>query len=220
MKEIELEKLMQAGRDAIDKIVEESRSKITIVALGEIGIGNTTSASALFAALCNIDAEEICGYGAGLDEGGRRRKVEIVKRALKTHENVVKNGNPKEIASALGGAEIVAMAGAALQAHEKGIGVVVGGFIATAGALLAARIHPIVTENYFLASKSAEKGHLLALNAIREIARKNGIPELAPPALDMGLRMGEATACTLVVPLLRSAASLPNMAKLSDVIGK
>ena len=149
MTQQQLERLMSAGAAAIDELPEG----VTAVALDEVGIGNTTAASALYAALALNDSDDhfaaVCGRGTGLDDAGVARKVDIVGRALRKHASVVRKGRTgrqaRRILAVLGGAEIAAMAGAALRAHEKGLAVVVGGFIATSAALAAAAIDPAVT---------------------------------------------------------------------------
>ena len=111
------------------------------------------------------------------------------------------------------------MAGAAIRAYERGIAVMVGGFIATAAALAAASIEPKSTQSMFLASLSAERGHAIAHARIAALARTASLPEVAMPALSMGLCLGEGTAAALGVPILRAAAALlPNMATLEEAL--
>ena len=154
----------------------------------------------------------------GLDPEGVQRKQEIVKQALQIHNNSIQSNDILRILAAVGGAEIIAMAGAMLQAHKRNVAVVVGGYISTCGALIAARLNPSVTESYFFSSISAEQGHSIGINAVQNIAKEANLPELSPPALNMDLRMGEATACTLLVPILKASASMMEMAKLADVV--
>ena len=117
----------------------------------------------------------------GLDLKGVLRKQEIVKQALQVHCQTIESNDIPRILAAIGGTEIVAMAGAMLQAHRKNIAVVVGGYISTCGALVAARIYPRVTESFFLSSVSTEQGHLIGIKAIQNIADKENLPPLSPP---------------------------------------
>ena len=239
----DLDRLMTAGADAVDALDDS----VTVVVLGEVGIGNTTTAAALYAALASTyrenaedadsmsgsdDVNAVCGRGTGLDAAGVARKVDIVSRALKRHADVVRDAHrasrdgaadagsaARRVLAALGGAEVAAMAGAAIRAYERGIAVMVGGFIATAAALAAASIEPKCTQSMFLTSLSAERGHAIAHKRIAALARAASLPEVAMPALAMGLCLGEGTAAALGVPLLRAAATLlPNMATLEEAL--
>jgi nicotinate-nucleotide--dimethylbenzimidazole phosphoribosyltransferase len=216
----EAKALIKAGEEALDTVAGNEEEPVHIIALGEIGIGNTTTAAALYCALLSrqgVTPEQVCGRGTGLDEEGIQRKIEIVRNALDLHAEVVKAGDPMRIMAALGGAEIVALVGAINRAHQMKLAIVVDGFIVSAAALLAAMMNPSVTENYFLASLSSETGHAIAIREICAIAQKHGAP-LPGVALDMGLSMGEGTASTLLVPVLRAAAAVQGIAKLADVI--
>ena len=132
-----------------------------MIALGEVGIGNTTCAAALYTALALNESEEIdviCGAGSGLDAAGIKKKVDIISRALQYHslgrapaaEDATSVVHHAELALRfVGGAEIVAMCGATMEAHEKGIGILVDGYIATSAALAAASLEPRVIESFF-----------------------------------------------------------------------
>ncbi len=184
-----------------------------MVALGEVGIGNTTTTAALYAALALQKGEPVdivCGAGTGLDTLGVRHKIELVSRALKLHtlSTCAGSNDPYVVLQCIGGAEVAAMVGSILKAHSKGLGVLICGYVATAAALIAAEISPQVTESYFLASNSAETGHTIGVRRIHEIAAYIGIPALSPPALSMGMRLGEGTTATLAIPLLKTASML------------
>ena len=216
----EVKELIKAGENAVDTMAENEEEPVRIIALGEIGIGNTTTAAALYCALLSrqgVTPEQVCGRGAGLDEKGIQRKIEVVRKALNLHAEVVKAGDPMRIMAALGGAEIIALVGAINRARQMKLAIIVDGFIVSAAALLAAMMNPSVTENYFLASLSSETGHAIALREICSIAQKHGAP-LPGVALDMELSMGEGTASTLLVPVLRAAAAIKGIAKLADVM--
>ncbi len=169
------------------------------IGLGEMGIGNTTAASALFSAFLGLSPEEIAGPGAGLPPGGLARKIETLHRALKTHEKTVASGDPIQILSALGGFEIATLAGIVLGAARNGITVMVDGFITTAAYLAAWEICPAVGEYCLFSHVSQEKGHALVLSLLE---RK--------PLLNLDLRLGEGTGAALGIAILRSAAAIFN----------
>jgi nicotinate-nucleotide--dimethylbenzimidazole phosphoribosyltransferase len=141
-----------------------SRSGCTVVALGEMGIGNTTAASALHAALLGLEPTVVSGPGTGLDEEGVRRKVDVVERALAA--NAPLGDDPVDVLAALGGYEIAFLVGVALGAAAQRLAVVLDGFIVAAAALVAARLEPAVTEYMVAAHVSPEPGHRLSLEAL------------------------------------------------------
>jgi nicotinate-nucleotide--dimethylbenzimidazole phosphoribosyltransferase len=180
-----------AGRE----LAEELAERCTVVALGEMGIGNTTAASALHAALLGLEPALVCGPGTGLDEAGVRRKVDVVERALAA--NAPLGDDPVDVLAALGGYELAFLVGVALGAAAQRLAVVLDGFIVAAAALVAARLEPGVTEYMVAAHLSPEPGHRLSLEAL-------GLR----PLLDLDLRLGEATGAALALPLLRSSLAI------------
>jgi nicotinate-nucleotide--dimethylbenzimidazole phosphoribosyltransferase len=179
-----------SGRD----LVGELAARCTVVALGDMGIGNTTAASALHAALMGLPPAVVCGPGTGLDAAGVRRNVDVVERALAANAPL---GDPVDVLAALGGYEIAFLAGVALGAAAERLAVVLDGFIVAAAALVAARLEPGVTEYMVAAHVSPEPGHRLSLEAL-------GLR----PLLDLELRLGEATGAALALPLLRSSLAI------------
>ena len=113
-----------------------------------------------------------------MDSEGVQRKQDIVRKALQLHHESIQAGDIHRILGAIGGAEIVAMAGAMLQAHERNVAVIVGGYISTCSALIAARLNSNVTESFFFSSVSAEQGHLIGIKAIQNIADEANLPSL------------------------------------------
>jgi nicotinate-nucleotide--dimethylbenzimidazole phosphoribosyltransferase len=164
-----------------------------VVALGDLGIGNTTSAAALLAALLDVPASSVCGRGTGLDDEGVRRKVDVVERALRA--NVRRE--PLETLAALGGFEIAFLVGVAIGGASERMAVVLDGVIVAAAALVAARIAPGSAAYMIAGHLSPEPGHRLALDAL-------GLR----PLLDLGLRLGEGTGAALALPLLRASNAL------------
>jgi nicotinate-nucleotide--dimethylbenzimidazole phosphoribosyltransferase len=177
---------------------------VRLVGLGEMGIGNTTAASALCAALLPAAPEAVCGRGTGIDDVGLERKVAVVARALEA--NVVDPSDPLGVLAALGGFELALLAGVALGCAAERVPVVLDGFVTGAAALAAARIAPAVVDAMIASHLSPEPGHRLVLDAL-------GLE----PLLDLGLRLGEGTGAALAIPLVRSAlALLEGMASFAD----
>jgi nicotinate-nucleotide--dimethylbenzimidazole phosphoribosyltransferase len=179
-----------AGRELARELAE----RCTVVALGDMGIGNTTAASALHAALLGLPPAVVCGPGTGLDAEGVRRKVDVVERALAANAPL---GDAVDVLAALGGYEIAFLVGLALGAAAERLAVVLDGFIVAAAALVAAGLEPGVTEYMVAAHVSPEPGHRLSLEAL-------GLR----PLLDLELRLGEATGAALALPLLRSSLAV------------
>ena len=198
---------LAAGASAV--AAEVAERQVTVVAIGEVGIGNTTAAAAMLAALTGADAAECCGRGTGLDDAGVAHKVGIVRRALDVHAEAVASADASRILSALGGLEIAAMVGAYHEAHARGLVAVVDGFISSVAALCAVRMKPEAREAMVLATASAERGGAIASAAL----------ECGEPALRMGLRLGEGSGAAAALPLLKAAACLlTNMATLEEAM--
>lgn len=192
-----------AALEAGISLARELAGRFDVVALGDMGIGNTTAAGALHAALLGVPSAAVCGPGTGLDPDGVRRKAEVIDRALAA------NGpfdGPIDVLAALGGFEIALLAGVALGAATERLAIVLDGFIVTAAALVAARMEPAVVDYMVAAHLSPEPGHQLGLDAL-------GLD----PLLDLELRLGEGTGAALALPLLRAAlALLAEMATFED----
>lgn len=195
-------------RTALERGAAEARRAIAagadIVLIGEMGIGNTASASLLMHRLLPAPLDECIGLGAGHDAAGLARKREALARAAARTEAT----DVFDVLSEFGGLEIVMMAGAALEAAAGRRPVLVDGFIATVAALAAIRIRPEAQGSLIFAHRSAEAGHDLILRALG-----------AEPLLDLRLRLGEGTGGLLALPLLRAAACLlSDMATLEEVL--
>ncbi|MEZ0321950.1 MAG: nicotinate-nucleotide--dimethylbenzimidazole phosphoribosyltransferase [Thermus sp.] len=195
----EAEKALLAGREAARWAIAQGA---TLLAAGDMGIGNTTAAAALTAALLGLPPEKVVGRGTGVGEEGLRRKREAVARAL---ARLRPGMDPLEVAAEVGGLELLAIAGVYLEGHEAGLPLVLDGFPVTAGALLAWRLEPGVREHLFAGHLSREPGHLLALEAF-------GLR----PLLDLDLALGEGTGAVLAMPLLRAAARILHMATFQE----
>jgi nicotinate-nucleotide--dimethylbenzimidazole phosphoribosyltransferase len=162
---------------------------------GEMGIGNSTAAAAITAALCGAEPERVTGRGTGLDEVGWRRKVEVVGRALAANRSEL--GDGLGVLAAVGGFEIAGLVGVILTGAARRVPVVLDGFIAGAAALVAVRLAPSARHALLAAHRSSEPGHAVALAHL-------GLT----PYLDLDLRLGEGTGAALFVHLARAAARL------------
>lgn len=169
------------------------RRRYDVVALGEMGIGNTTSAAAMIGALTGATAADVVGRGTGIDDTVFARKIAVVDAALQRFAA----RDWRSIACEVGGFEIVGLAGVILAAARHRIPIVLDGFIVAAAALLAYRIAP-ATRDYCIAGHlSQERGHRIALEAL-------GLR----PLLDLELRLGEGTGAALALPLLEAASRM------------
>jgi nicotinate-nucleotide--dimethylbenzimidazole phosphoribosyltransferase len=167
-------------------------SDADLVCLGEMGIGNTTVASALAAALFGGGGERWVGRGTGVDEQGLARKSEAIDAGLKRHRDVL--SDPLQVARCLGGRELAAILGATLAARRYNVPVLLDGFAATAAAAPLARLAQSALDHAKVAHCSAEAGH-------RGLCEQLG----KRPILDLDMRLGEATGAALAVSVLRAA---------------
>jgi nicotinate-nucleotide--dimethylbenzimidazole phosphoribosyltransferase len=179
--------------------------------LGEMGIGNTTSASTLLSVLTGHPAQLTVGRGTGVSAQTLQLKRDIVTRALLLHGNQSGEIPAREWLRRVGGFELAAIAGAALEAACHRMVVIADGFISTVAILCAARMArefgPAIANAFsvsvFLSHRSAELGHQLAIDAYAEATGSS-----QKPLLDLGLRLGEGTGAVLAIPLIRSAAAI------------
>jgi nicotinate-nucleotide--dimethylbenzimidazole phosphoribosyltransferase len=163
-----------------------------LLGFGEMGIGNTTSASAIAAALTGQPVEAVVGCGAGADEACMARKRSAIRRALALHADSLQG--PLEILRCVGGLEVAAMCGFCLGAASRRIPVVTDGFIATAAAALAVGLCPASSEYLFASHRSPEPGHRHLLALLGQ-----------EPLLDLGMRLGEGTGAALAMTLIQAA---------------
>jgi nicotinate-nucleotide--dimethylbenzimidazole phosphoribosyltransferase len=174
------------------------------VGTGEMGIANTTAASALTAALTGADPAAVTGRGTGVDDARLAGKVAVVRRALAVNRPDPRD--PLGVLAALGGFEIAGLVGVILAGAARRVPVVLDGFIATAAALVAVRLHAATRDYLLAAHRSVEPGHRALLETL-------GLA----PYLDLGMRLGEGTGAALAIALLRSAlACLDEMATFKE----
>lgn len=187
----EAQRALEAGRDAVKNVL--ARAPYDVIALGDMGIGNTTSAAAIIAACTGASAADVTGRGTGVDDGRLARKRDVVERGIAG----LRDASWEEIACAVGGFEIVGLAGAILACAERRIPVVLDGFIVASAALLAQRIAPDAIGYCVASHRSKERGHGVALEAL-------GLE----PLFDLDLRLGEASGAALALPLVEAATRM------------
>ncbi|MBV8636847.1 MAG: nicotinate-nucleotide--dimethylbenzimidazole phosphoribosyltransferase [Candidatus Eremiobacteraeota bacterium] len=191
MTDAELDRALRAGMEAFAYIRE--RVSPEIIALGEMGIGNSTSAAAMIAAFTEAAAETVVGRGTGIDDETLRRKTAIVDEAATR----LRGADWRVIAREVGGYEIVGLAGALLAAAQARVPVILDGFIVSAAALLASRIASESVGYCIAAHRSREQGHAVALRHLGLV-----------PLFDLDLRLGEASGAALAFPLCEAAARM------------
>lgn len=186
------EQAVRAIEAGMEVVLQELDRGLDIIGVGEMGIGNTTPASAIYSLYTGKSPAEVTGPGAGIDEETITRKVAVIERALEV--NSPNKDNPIEVLAKIGGYEIGAMTGAIIAAAANRIPVVVDGFISTAAALLAVQLNPIIDSYIILSHHSAERGYS---HASGFLGRK--------PLLDLGMRLGEGTGSALGISIVEAA---------------
>ncbi len=195
------ERILEAGAALAMELAGEGT---LLLALGEMGIGNTTAAAAIAAAMTGCSAAEATGRGTMVDDAGLARKRAAVAEALRRH--APDPGDPIGVLAAVGGYEIGFLTGCCLGAAACRVPVVLDGFITGAAALLAAALAPAAADSLIASHRSAEQGHAVVL-------RHLGLD----PLLDLGLRLGEGSGAALALPIVSAAArTLDEMATFGD----
>ena len=203
MTQEQLAAALRAGRQAVERALDRGTQ---LFIAGDMGIANTTSATAVTCALLGKAARELVGPGTGLDRAGITHKAAVIQCALDLHSSSIKS--PLDVLQRLGGFEIAAMTGAYLAAAQQGLPVLVDGFISSAAALLASRIHSAASTWWFYGHNSAEPAHVHILHELN-----------ARPLLNLGMRLGEGSGAAMAVPLLRQACILHTKMATFDQAG-
>jgi nicotinate-nucleotide--dimethylbenzimidazole phosphoribosyltransferase len=188
---LDVDRALQAGTHAFETIA--ARVNPQLFALGEMGIGNTTSAAAVICAITGAAPDDVVGRGTGVDDDGLRRKIDVVAAALAR----LRSNDWRTVASEVGGFEIVGLAGALIAAAQRRIPVLLDGFIVAAAALLAHAIVPDAIGYCIAAHRSRELGHAVALRQLGLV-----------PLLDLDMRLGEGSGAALAMPLCEAAARM------------
>ncbi|KNC79865.1 hypothetical protein SARC_07750 [Sphaeroforma arctica JP610] len=209
----EREKAMRVGRKSVAQAVERFNARI--ICCGEVGIGNTTSSSAIVAAITRALPSAVCGKGTGLGSEGVKRKVATVERSLALHnlddeETTIDAAYAHKVLECVGGLEIAALVGTMLECYDRNVGIMVDGLITCAAALVAYTIQPDIMNCMFFSHTSDEAGGVAAI--FTHMGAEN-IP------LNMILRLGEGTGAVCAVPILRAAVAMFNdMVSLNDAL--
>jgi nicotinate-nucleotide--dimethylbenzimidazole phosphoribosyltransferase len=185
----------QALEIGITLAVELHEAGVGLLAVGEMGIANTTSASAITATFLGQPPEQVTGRGTGVDDERLRRKVAVVARALAV--NRPDSADPLDVVAKVGGFEIAGLAGVLLGAAARKVPVVLDGFITGAAALVASGLCPAVRDYLIAAHRSAEPGHAFILQHLD-----------LRPLLDLDMRLGEGTGAVLALNLVEASLRL------------
>jgi nicotinate-nucleotide--dimethylbenzimidazole phosphoribosyltransferase len=193
MSESELSASLEVGR----ALAQQAQSR-DLIAVGEMGIGNTTAAAAITAALSGKSVAEVTGSGTGISSQGLMHKRSVIEKALEEND-LNSNSDPLDVLRKVGGLEIAAITGMVLEAREQRLPVVIDGFISTAAAAVACAIEPEVRNVLFAGHISEEPGHRALLEYI-------GLD----PILSLGMRLGEGTGAVLAVMVIEAAIAMLN----------
>lgn len=194
MSESQLLQACAAGKMAVKRAIEHNTQ---LFIGGEMGIANTTSASAIAVAATGLSTESLTGAGTGIGIEAVQNKIDNIQKGLALHQEYL--DSPLKILQSLGGFEIAALVAAYLYAAQQGLAVLIDGFISSVAALLAVKINPEIQVWLFYAHKSEEKGHQIVLEYLK-----------VKPLLDLNMRLGEASGAVLAVPLMQMACKLHN----------
>ena len=189
----QLQQCMEKSDEIVAKLASEG---CNILGFGEMGIGNTASASLIMSAICELPIERCVGRGTGLDDEGLDRKLGLLMDAQAKHGEIK---DPQQILQTYGGFEVAQMCGAMLAAKQQNMTIMVDGFIATAAYLVANAIKPTISENAIFCHTSNEAGHQLMLDYLQ-----------AEPLVNLGMRLGEGTGCAVAYPLIKSSVAFLN----------
>jgi nicotinate-nucleotide--dimethylbenzimidazole phosphoribosyltransferase len=191
--EDEVRSALRAGRELAARAAADG---VDLLIAGEMGIGNTTPAACLTAALCGLSAEAVVGRGTGVDDAGLQRKREVIARALDLHRDAIA-GDPLQALRRLGGGELAVLCGLALGAGEHGLGLLCDGVIATAAIAVAAELAPDLKPRLLAGHRSVEPAHehLLSRLGLR-------------PLVELDLRLGEGSGAATALLLVNAACRL------------
>ncbi len=192
MTRTEAETAIVAGAEVAETVIGEGKN---ILATGEMGIGNTTPASAITAVLCQKAPEEVTGRGTGIDSSSYHKKIQLIHQAIMV--NKPDRNDPIDCLSKVGGLEIAGICGMILKACQMKIPVVVDGFISGAGAVVAKALCPHVSDYIFCGHCSVEKGHKVQMDFLGQ-----------RPILDLDMRLGEGTGAVLAMSLIEAGLKI------------
>jgi nicotinate-nucleotide--dimethylbenzimidazole phosphoribosyltransferase len=192
MTPVQTEAALQVG---IELVQSEINQGLDLVAIGEMGIGNTTASSAITAVLTGLPVEQVTGRGTGIDDAGLQKKIQVIREAIRL--NAPDPQDALDVLAKVGGLEIAGLAGVIIGAAARRVPVVVDGFISGTAALVAAKLIPEVKPYLIASHRSVEIGHLAIWNTL-------GLH----PLFDLGLRLGEGTGAVLAFHLIEAATRI------------
>lgn len=190
----ELDRALTIGWDLVH---QAEADRVELLGLGEMGIGNTTAASAVIAALLGSGVESVTGRGTGLGDEALRHKIEVIQKAHRLHQESFRD--PLCILQCVGGYELAAMTGAILAAAKLSLPLVIDGWVVSASALAAIRLNPRILDYLFFAHQSEERGHRLLLETLE-----------VEPILNLAMRLGEGSGAALAMGILDAAVCVYN----------
>lgn len=188
----EVIKAINIGIESVDIIVSEGYN---LLGTGEMGIGNTSTSTAVIAALLDLDVEDLVGLGAGLTEGGLENKKKVLRRALEL--NNPNKDDVIDVLSKVGGLDIASLCGSFIGAAKNRVPIVIDGLISSAAALCAYKINETVKDFMFSSHKSTEK-------AMNEVYKEMNLE----PMFDLKMRLGEGSGCPIAFSIIESALTI------------
>lgn len=201
MTETQCSQALAIGKEAVENALAQG---CDLFIAGEMGIANTTPATAIASVLLAADPAQITGRGTGIDDATLTHKIQVIRLGIQHHQTEL--NSPLSTLQHLGGFEIAAIAGAYIAAAQAGLPILVDGFISSTAALVAVKHNPSVRDWMFFAHASAEPGHATMMQALA-----------ANPLLDLAMRLGEGSGAGVAISLLRLACDLHNqMATFAD----
>lgn len=186
------EQMLEAIKVGMDVFEEQLKQGISLVATGDMGIGNTTASSAITSVLLQIPATLVTGRGTGINDEQLEHKIQVIEKAIE--RNVPSPKDPLDVLMKVGGLEIAGLVGVIIAAASHRVPVVIDGFISGAAALIAVELNPTVGAYLFAGHVSVERGHRLILEKLGLF-----------PLLDLQLRLGEGTGAVLAMSIIEAA---------------
>lgn len=194
MDDVMLSQALEAGKQAVDRAMEHQAD---LFVAGEMGIGNTSAATAIIAQLCEQNVADLVGRGTGVNDAQLAHKQQVIEAALAKHQALL--NTPYEVLRCVGGLEIAALTAAYLRCAEKGLPAVVDGVIACAAALVAYKVQPDVKAWLFFGHESVEPAQQAVFQTLQ-----------VTPLLNLSMRLGEGSGAALAVPVMQLACTLHN----------
>lgn len=192
----------EKSKKIVDKIADDG---CNIIGFGEMGIGNTSAATMMMSSILDLTIINCIGRGTGVDDKGYAKKFAILEEAKAFHGNIT---DPMEVLVTYGGFEIAQMCGAMIAAYERGMLIMVDGFIASAAFLVVYKLYPEIKDYAIFCHQSDESGHERILNYLQ-----------VTPLLKLGMRVGEGTGCAVAYPIIKSAITFLNLMSSFEAAG-